>query len=175
MCNTLKKFYYVTLHSDKDLSVPVNNVEIRLNLDTNKVLLVLNKSTDLLKSKGLITNRFCFAKIYKENDYEQFYKIRKGGKNYYFKLPYQSRIDFTQVNSDVNGNSRYVCHYLNLLTDKDEFVSLDRRYNLAVKRANKIGGKKFHNESYGGGIVFQTSLPTRIERLIKELLKEFSW
>ena len=164
MCNTLKKFYYVTLHSDKDLSIPVNNVEIHLNLDTNKVLLITNKSTDLLKSKGLITNRFCSAKIYRENDYEQFYKIRKGGKNYYFKLPYQSTIDFTRINNDINGNPRYVCHFLNIADN----------YNTAIKLANKIGGRKYHNKTYGGGIVFQSYNILATKRHIKRLRKEFS-
>ena len=29
-------------------------------------------------------------------------------------------------------------------------------YSIAVKKANKIGGRKYHNKSYGGGIVFQS-------------------
>ena len=55
-------------------------------------------------------------------------------------------IDFTRVDNDVNGNPRYVCHFLNISKD----------YATAVKLANKIGGRKFHNKQYGGGIVFQS-------------------
>jgi len=29
-------------------------------------------------------------------------------------------------------------------------------YSIAVKKANKIGGKKYHTKSYGGGIVFRS-------------------
>lgn len=64
--------------------------------------------------------------------------------------------DFTRIAHDVNGNPRYVCHFLHFLTEKDEFTSLDNRYVIACKRANKLGGRKFHNKQYGGGIVFQS-------------------
>lgn len=53
---------------------------------------------------------------------------------------------FTRINNDINGNPRYVCHFLNIAND----------YKTAVKLANKIGGKKYHTKSYGGGIVFQS-------------------
>ncbi len=81
------------------------------------------------------------------------------------------KIDFTRINNDTNGNPRYVCHFLSLLTDKDEFTSLDARYELALKRAKKIGGRKYHNKSYGGGIVFQSYNIGETERHIKELLE----
>lgn len=69
--------------------------------------------------------------------------------------------DLDRVNSDVNGNPRYVIHYLALLTDEEKAdTSLDairNRYNIAVARAKKLfGGKKFNNKQYGGGIVFQS-------------------
>ena len=57
-----------------------------------------------------------------------------------------TKIEFTRINNDVNGNPRYVCHFLNIADD----------YNTAVKLANKIGGRKYHNKKYGGGIVFQS-------------------
>lgn len=69
-------------------------------------------------------------------------------------------IEFTRVNSDANGNPRYVCHYLNLLTDAEKNSSLaghvQDKYSIAIARANSIGGRKFHNRQYGGGIVFQS-------------------
>jgi len=57
-----------------------------------------------------------------------------------------SNIDFKRINNDANGNPRYVCHFLNIADD----------YQTAVKLANKIGGRKYHNKQYGGGIVFQS-------------------
>ncbi len=71
-----------------------------------------------------------------------------------------SKDDLTRVNNDVNGNPRYVIHFLALLTDAEKDYSgltLDSRYNVAIARAKKLfGGKKFHNRQYGGGIVFQS-------------------
>jgi len=28
-------------------------------------------------------------------------------------------IEFTRINNDGNGNPRYVCHFLNFITDKE--------------------------------------------------------
>jgi len=57
-----------------------------------------------------------------------------------------NKINFKRINNDINGNPRYVCHFLNIADD----------YSTAVKLANKIGGRKYHNKKYGGGIVFQS-------------------
>lgn len=54
--------------------------------------------------------------------------------------------DFSRITNDTNGNPRYVIHYLNVA----------RNYEDALKIARKVGGKKFHNKQYGGGIVFQS-------------------
>jgi hypothetical protein len=58
---------------------------------------------------------------------------------------------FTQINNDSNGNPRYVVHYLQLADNYDRALYLSRQ----------LGGRKFHNKQYGGGIVFQ-SYNTRI-------------
>ncbi|MEI8138163.1 MAG: hypothetical protein WCH21_12635 [Bacteroidota bacterium] len=77
--------------------------------------------------------------------------------------------DFTKVNHDTNGNPRYVCHFLHFLKTTDSFVdgfNIDAKYRLALKRAKKIGGKKFHNKQYGGGIVFQSyNLDSTVEAI----------
>ena len=67
-------------------------------------------------------------------------------------------INFLRVNNDVNGNPRYVCHFLNLLSEaeKNEIIGISAKYDHAIRKAKKIGGKKYHNKSYGGGIVFQS-------------------
>lgn len=68
-----------------------------------------------------------------------------------------SSINFTRINNDVNGNPRYVCHFLSIpLTEEEEKLSISERYAIAVSKAKKIGGKKYHTKSYGGGIVFQS-------------------
>lgn len=99
------------------------------------------------------------------------------------------KINWTRINNDVNGNPRYVCHFLNLVNDNDfkdlygatkdentEFKSRMNKteygYKLAIKRANKIGGRKFHTKSYGGGIVFQSYNLHDTEKSIFELLND---
>lgn len=69
--------------------------------------------------------------------------------------------NFTRVNNDVNGNPRYVIHFLDILNDEERInIPFTKKYEYAVKKAKKIGGKKYDNKSYGGGIVFQSySLP----------------
>lgn len=53
---------------------------------------------------------------------------------------------FTRVNNDTNGNPRFVCHYLQIADT----------YERALYLARQIGGRKFHNKQFGGGIAFQT-------------------
>ena len=64
--------------------------------------------------------------------------------------------DFTRINNDTYGNPRYVVHFLHLLTKEERETYNEHRYSWAIKRANSIGGRKFHNKQYGGGIVFQS-------------------
>ena len=81
---------------------------------------------------------------------------------------------FTRISNDVNGTPRYVCHFLNLLGLNGEIEAKRRassygltkdykngslinfQYEVALEKAKKIGGRKFHNKQYGGGIVFQS-------------------
>lgn len=81
-------------------------------------------------------------------------------------------IEFTRIENDVNGNPRYVCHYLNLSIESDKDFPVTEQYDIALKRAKKIGGKKYHNKKYGGGIVFQSFNIKDTEQSIMELLKE---
>lgn len=86
----------------------------------------------------------------------------------------QQPIEWTRINNDVNGNPRYVCHFLNLLPNyiKDGGDGIETKYKIALKLARAIGGKKFHNKQYGGGIVFQSYNIKEIETQIKELLNK---
>ena len=64
---------------------------------------------------------------------------------------------FTRISNDINGNPRYVIHFLEILNDEERIsIPFNKKYQYAVKKANKIGGKKYDNKSYGGGIVFQS-------------------
>lgn len=69
-----------------------------------------------------------------------------------------STISFTRIKNDINGNPRYVCSFLTLNTEEElnSVECLLNKYAIACKRANKIGGRKYHTKSYGGGIVFQS-------------------
>ena len=62
-------------------------------------------------------------------------------------------IDLVRVPNDVNGNGRFVIHFLTLIPDFSGPVS--EKYALAVRIAKKHGGKKYRARWYGGGIVFQ--------------------
>ena len=55
-------------------------------------------------------------------------------------------IEVFRVENDVNGNPRYVIH----------FLSLANNYNEALNKARKIGGKKYRAKWFGGGIVFSS-------------------
>lgn len=57
-----------------------------------------------------------------------------------------SASNFTRLKNDINGNPRYVCSWCGF-----GFAS----YDDAIRAANKIGGRKYHNKSFGGGLVFQ--------------------
>lgn len=53
---------------------------------------------------------------------------------------------FTRINNDTNGNPRFVIHYLQLADS----------YERALYLSRQLGGRKFHNKQYGGGIAFQS-------------------
>lgn len=94
----------------------------------------------------------------------------------------ENEIDFTSINNDANGNPRYVCHFYAFITDDDRTKALadqhaglnssfiDALYSLACKRAKTIGGRKFHNKQYGGGIVFQSFNLEGTEKAINSLV-----
>jgi hypothetical protein len=76
-------------------------------------------------------------------------------------------IEFKRVNNDVNGNPRYACHFFDLLNEEEKSIS---NYSLACKRANKLGGKKYRGNDFGGGLVFQSYETKILNRRINELL-----
>ena len=77
-------------------------------------------------------------------------------------------IEFTRVNNDFCGNPRYVTHFFSFLKEDEQTLA---NYNLAVKRANKLGGKKYRGSDFGGGIVFQSYNIDRTMQLIINMLE----
>lgn len=78
---------------------------------------------------------------------------------------------FTRINSDINGNPRYVIHFLDMIPDlSDSGLSVSQKYNIAVNRAHKIGGRKYNTKRYGGGIVFQSYSLEETERDILSVI-----
>lgn len=75
-----------------------------------------------------------------------------------------ARPNWTRLKMDVNGNSRHVTAWW-------EYGF--KTYATAVIAANSIGGRKFHNKQFGGGLMFQAQgceLPG-LEAKLKELAK----
>jgi hypothetical protein len=74
----------------------------------------------------------------------------------------QDDIQVTTVKHDINGNPRRVVHFLAFITEADrnaapaDLTRVSRLYDLALARSRAIGGRKFHNRQFGGGIVFQS-------------------
>lgn len=83
-------------------------------------------------------------------------------------------IEFTRINSDINGNSRFVCHFLAFIGAKDRELELTNKYELALRRSRQLGGRKFHNKQYGGGIVFSMYDGEQLEmsRKIREIANQ---
>ena len=81
--------------------------------------------------------------------------------------------DLTKSTNDVYGNPRVIVHFSSLLTDKEyDKMSIEEGYNLAHKRALKLGGKTYRGKDYGGGFVFQCWSDTRLVREINDMMKQ---
>ena len=88
----------------------------------------------------------------------------------------------TKIKNDINGNSRRVFHFTELITDQDRnCVCSDTNpyrttalYDLALSRSRAIGGRKFHNKQYGGGIVLQAYSDDEVIKLIEGLLSKLN-
>jgi hypothetical protein len=76
----------------------------------------------------------------------------------------------------INGNGRYACHFLTLdVHGHQSNIGLSDRYAIAVRLANTIGGRKYHNKQYGGGIVFQSASLDELVAAINRITgKQFS-
>lgn len=70
------------------------------------------------------------------------------------KMSHITENDFTKIDNNAMGNPRYVIHFLNIPTIDSDIIS--NMYNQALDKTKSLGGKKYHNKKYGGGIVFST-------------------
>jgi hypothetical protein len=129
-------------------------------------------------------------------DYDKRYSAKKPGKRtsasgntYYESRPNRSdkgkllgikkynyeqldNIRLTRVNNDINGNPRYVVHFLEFLNNEENsFLPFSKKYEYALKKAKKIGGRKFHNKQYGGGIVFQSYNTDNLKEQIIDVME----
>lgn len=88
-------------------------------------------------------------------------------KNY--SSEYINNVEVFRVENDINGNPRYVVHYLSLLTDKErDNLTFEECWRLALSKARKEGGKVYRASWFGGGIVLQSY---NIEQTIKDMFK----
>lgn len=68
--------------------------------------------------------------------------------------------DLFRIDNDSSGCPRFVIH----------FLWISQTYEDAIRKAKQIGGKKFHNKQYGGGISFAGYSPEMIAQKINNLL-----
>lgn len=77
------------------------------------------------------------------------------------------------ANCDMYGNPRVIVHFFAFLKDSeinDDTLSIDKRYEIAKKRANKIGFSKYRGKDFGGGFVHQCWNETELKEKIVELV-----
>lgn len=67
-------------------------------------------------------------------------------------------IEVWKIDHDLNGNPRYVIH----------FLVLAQEYNEALRKVRSIGGRKYTAPWYGGGLVFSSySLEDDLKHALK--------
>lgn len=77
-----------------------------------------------------------------------------------------NEVNVKRIKNDVNGNPRYVIHFLTVFyhpvakaykdVKNTSNVFYDVGYDIACTIANNAGFKRYHNKMYGGGLVFQS-------------------
>jgi hypothetical protein len=81
-------------------------------------------------------------------------------------------IRLTRVNNDNNGNPRYVVHFLDFLNNEENsFLPFSKKYEYALKKAKIIGGRKFDNKQFGGGVVFQSYNTDNLKEQIIDVME----
>jgi hypothetical protein len=140
----------------------------------NKVKAMLHKEMDIVSLEKRLSNVTLHSTellddlVILVNYKTMFLAVRK------LVLPTQTT--WTLVKNDLNGNPRYVCHYLTFIAATDgEKHDHSKFYDIACKRAKKLGGNKYRGKDYGGGIVFQSyNIEETTEQIRQLLAKEES-
>lgn len=143
---------------------PVNwNFEVAVQLDDGELITMFkNRLTHISNDTS-------------KSIQESYFDDRKTMRTFHDLSPEANGINLTRINSDINGNPRYVVHFLNVLSKEEknnESGGLDRienLYTLALLKARAIGGRRFHNKQYGGGIVFQSYNESELKNDIHNL------
>lgn len=87
-------------------------------------------------------------------------------------------MELTRINNDINGNPRYVLHFMALLNENEleeirkkarPFQWVTDAYNIAAAKAKQIGGKKYRGKDFGGGIVVQSHNTAELIKQIEEV------
>lgn len=85
-------------------------------------------------------------------------------------MSYTSKANFTRLDNDKNGNPRYVIHFTHFLSPSERATMQDsgnislkalaeryeHLYEVACKRAKKLGGRKYNTKAFGGGIAISS-------------------
>lgn len=77
--------------------------------------------------------------------------------------------DFTihRIDNDVNGNARYVVHYLTIPYEDDDSQPFYINQANHIEHARKaLYGKKYRAKWYGGGIVFQAYAGNPVQHVL---------
>ena len=80
--------------------------------------------------------------------------------------------DFLRVNNDVNGNHRYVIHFMAFLPErKSTYLTVNDMtadYETARQVARSLGFRKYTGKDFGGGFVGMSyNLESEAEAIIK--------
>lgn len=83
------------------------------------------------------------------------------------------KLSWTYNREHITGDDRFILHFLNLNTEWEvntDQLTIGRKYLIALSRGKLLGGKKFNNMQYGGGIIFRVSkmnLPLLEQKIIE--------
>jgi len=69
-------------------------------------------------------------------------------------------MEYKRVNNDINGNPRYVFHFLDCIPERER-VGVDawevsRLFYRTLNIMKTLGGRKYRGKDFGGGIVFKS-------------------
>ena len=80
--------------------------------------------------------------------------------------------DFESIDSNKYGNPRYVMHWCSLSNEVCKSNTIMQKYNEVLDFCKPLGGKKYHNKKYGGGVDFCTyNLQTLCDKINAALVR----